>query len=176
MAQDVPGNLAQARPAAGPLQRPTALRPDERLPIVGTEDQRPAQVAVSLQLEGRVIKRGQARGKALCSAAPISFFGGVDPDTGIVTEADHPLEGQCMAGRVLVFPQGKGSTVGSYALLRLARGGVGPVAIVNHSCETIVAVGAIIAGIPCVDQVPIDQIPEGAEVEIDGETLRVLDP
>ena len=59
---------------------------------------------------------------------------------------------------MLVFPTGKGSTVGSYTILRLARGGHGPVAIVNADSEAIVAVGAIIADIPMVDQINISLI------------------
>ena len=66
-------------------------------------------------LTGRVIKAGRARGVALVSSEPISFFGLVDAETGTVIEKGHPLEGQSVAGRVLVFPTGKGSTVGSYS-------------------------------------------------------------
>ncbi len=55
----------------------------------------------------------------------ISFFGGVDPETGVVVERGHELEGQCIAGKVLVFPTGKGSTVGSYTLYRLKHSGIG---------------------------------------------------
>lgn len=110
------------------------------------------------ELRGRTIKRGRGAGRVLFSAEPISFFGGVDLDAGVISEPGHPLCGQSIVGRVLVFPHGKGSTVGSYALLRLARRSLGPAAIVNRSCETIVAVGAIIAGIPCVDQIDIDRL------------------
>ena len=117
---------------------------------------------------GRVIKHGQASGRALCSAVPLSFFGGVDPETGIVTEKNHPLEGQSIAGRMLVFPHGKGSTVGSYALLRLKKNGVAPAAMLNRACETIVAVGAIIAGIPCVDHLDLNVFVDGAPVAVDG--------
>ncbi|MFW6115739.1 MAG: aconitase X swivel domain-containing protein, partial [Chloroflexota bacterium] len=69
-------------------------------------------------LPARVVKAGHAAGRALVSPEPIGFLGGVDPDTGLVIEAGHPLEGQTVAGRVLVFPTGKGSTVGSYTLYR----------------------------------------------------------
>ena len=91
-------------------------------------------------LRGRKIAKGRAAGEVLRSLAPISFFGGVDPASGLVTEPGHPLEGRSVAGKVLVFPTGKGSTVGSYTLYRLARQGVAPAAIVNRECETIVAV------------------------------------
>lgn len=99
----------------------------------------------------------------------ISFFGGVDPDTGVIVETGHELEGQSISGKVLVFPTGKGSTVGSYTLYRLKRNGLAPAAIVNAQCETITAVGCIIAEIPCVDQIPIDQLATGMSVQVDGE-------
>jgi predicted aconitase with swiveling domain len=116
---------------------------------------------VRLALTGRVIKAGRGRGVALVSPEPIGFLGGVDPDTGIVVEPGHPLEGESVAGRVLIFPTGKGSTVGSYTLYRLAQNGIGPAAIVNAESEPIVAVGAIISDIPMVDQVDIVVVEDG---------------
>ncbi|HSJ58630.1 MAG TPA: DUF126 domain-containing protein [Anaerolineae bacterium] len=126
-----------------------------------------------MELRGRVIKSGTASGLALVSPEPIGFLGGVDPDTGLVVERGHPLEGQSVAGRVLVFPTGKGSTVGSYTLYRLARAGLAPAAIVNAESEPIVAVGAIMAGIPMVDRVDITLIRTGDTVHIDGAHLTI---
>jgi hypothetical protein len=122
-------------------------------------------------LRGRVIYAGAARGEVLRSLEPLSFYGGFDLSTGVVTEQGHPLCGQSVSGRVLVFPRGKGSTVGSYALLRLAKGGVAPAALVMASCDTTVAVGAIIAEIPCVDLIDIDALATGEVVRIEGETI-----
>lgn len=122
-----------------------------------------------MKLQGRTIYQGIAEGEALVTSMGISFFGGVDPDTGIVVEKGHQLEGQSINGKVLVFPAGKGSTVGSYTLYRLKMNGVAPAAIVNTQCETITAVGCIIAGIPCVDQIPIEQIKTGDFISLDGE-------
>jgi predicted aconitase with swiveling domain len=124
-------------------------------------------------LKGRIIKEGRARGMALVSPEPIGFLGGVDPETGLVVEKGHPLEGQSVAGRVLVFPTGKGSTVGSYTLYRLAKKGLAPMAIINAQSEPIVAVGAIISEIPMVDQVDIGQIATGDQVSIEGEVVKV---
>ena len=118
------------------------------------------------QLQGRLIKAGSARGTALVTSEPIGFLGGVDPDTGIIIEQRHPLEGQSVSGRVLVFPTGKGSTVGSYTMYRLAKNGVAPAAIVNAQSEAIVAVGAIISDIPMVDLVDIAQIHTGDTVTV----------
>jgi predicted aconitase with swiveling domain len=126
-----------------------------------------------MELRGRVIKSGTAEGIALVSPEPIGFLGGVDPETGIVVEPGHPLEAQCVTGRVLVFPTGKGSTVGSYTLYRMARSGTAPAAIVNAESEAIVAVGAIIGDIPMVDQVDIAQIRTGDRVRVDGDRVAV---
>jgi len=124
-------------------------------------------------LIGRVIKTGQAEGLALVSLEPISFFGMVDAQTGIVVEKGHPLEGESVAGRVLAFPTGKGSTVGSYSLYRLAKAGLAPSAIINSESEPIVAVGAIMSDIPMVDQVDIGQIRTGDHVCVDGERVMI---
>ncbi len=121
---------------------------------------------------GRVIYAGEASGRALVSSAPLSFFGGFDLVTGVVTEKDHPLLGQSVAGRVLVFPTGTGSTVGSFALLRLVKSGVGPVALVMGSADTTVAVGAIIAEVPCVDQIDLGGIEDGTRLVVSGNEVR----
>lgn len=120
-------------------------------------------------LHGRKIYGGQAEGEALVTRMGISFFGGVDPDTGVVVEKGHELEGQSISGRVLVFPTGKGSTVGSYTLYRLKMNGKAPVAVINAECETITAVGCIIAEIPCLDHVPLERIESGTRVRVDAE-------
>jgi uncharacterized protein len=124
-------------------------------------------------LTGRVIRAGQVCGVALFSPAPISFYGGVDPDSGVVTEAGHPLQGQSIAGKVLVFPRGKGSTVGSYAIYRMARTGTAPLAMVLAECEPIVAIGAIMADLPVVDRVDVSRIHSGDCVTIAGDRVSI---
>lgn len=125
------------------------------------------------RLQGRVIKAGRCEGEALVSPEPLSFFGGVDAVTGVVVEPGHSLQGQSVAGRVLVFPTAKGSTVGSYILYRLKKAGLAPAGIVNAESEPIVAVGAIIAEIPMVDQVDITQIQTGDRVIIEEGSVTV---
>lgn len=126
-----------------------------------------------IELRGRVIKEGKAEGVALVSDKPISFYGGVDPETGKIIEKGHPLYGNSISKRILVFPYGKGSTVGSYILLRLKKRGLAPSAIINERCEPIIAVGAIIAEIPAVDGVEISRIPPGSRVRVDGCRITV---
>ena len=120
-------------------------------------------------LKGRKIFGGKADGEALVSKEGISFYGGVDPDSGRVVEKGHPLEGKSIAGKILVFPRGKGSTVSSYTIYRLKKNGKAPVAMINRECETIVAVGAIISEIPCVDKIDIDKIKDGNRLTVDAD-------
>ncbi len=124
-------------------------------------------------MHGRCIYPGRVEGTALVSTQAISFFGGIDPETGLVIERGHELEGQYIGGKILVFPTGKGSTVGSYTLYRLKHSGHAPLAILNAQCETITAVGCIIAEIPCVDQLPIRDIINCSLVLIEGNQVTV---
>jgi predicted aconitase with swiveling domain len=123
-----------------------------------------------MKWRARKIYPGIVEGEALVTQMGISFFGGVDPESGLVVERGHELEGQSIARKILVFPSGKGSTVGSYTLYRLKHNGMAPTAIINASCETITAVGCIIAEIPCIDQVPIEEIHSGQWLKVDAES------
>jgi predicted aconitase with swiveling domain len=120
-------------------------------------------------LEGRKVAKGNAEGVALVSTDGISFYGGVEPETGKVVEKGHPLEGQSVTGKILVFPTGKGSTVGSYTMYQMKKLGTAPAAIINKEIETIVAVGAIISEIPCVDKIEIEKIKTGDKVTVDAD-------
>ena len=126
-----------------------------------------------MELKGRIIYKGTGEGEALTTTQPISFYGGVDPNTGIVIEKGHELQGKSVKGKVLVFPTGKGSTVGSYTLYRMKKNGTAPAGIVNRECETVVAVGAIISEIPCVDSVDISRIETGDTIHIDNNVITV---
>ena len=126
-------------------------------------------IKAEVELKGRAIYKGRVEGETLVTSMGISFFGGVDPENGVIVEKGHDLEGQSISGKVLVFPTGKGSTVGSYTLYRLKYNGAAPAAIVNKECETITAVGCIIAEIPCVDRIPIEELESGRIVLVDGD-------
>ena len=126
------------------------------------------------QLKGRIIYKGKAEGEALVTTQPISFYGGVDTNTGVVIEKGHQLQGLSVKEKILVFPQGKGSTVGSYTLYRLKKNGAAPAGMVNRECETIIAVGAIISEIPCVDKVDTTKIKTGCKVRIENDEVTML--
>jgi predicted aconitase with swiveling domain len=111
-----------------------------------------------MKLMGRKIYKGIVKAEALVTKEGISFYGGVDPDTGKIVEIGHELEGQSMTGKVLVFPTGKGSTVGSYTMYRMMKNKTAPAAIVNEKIDTVIAVGCIISEIPCIDKIDIKKI------------------
>jgi len=130
-----------------------------------------------MEIKARIICRGNASGQALVSSEPISFLGGVDPKTGMVIEKGHPLEGKCIAGKILIFPNGKGSTVGSYVMLQLVKNGKAPAAIINISAEPIIAVGAIISEIPMLDKPDKDiyaLLKDGQMVSVDANAGKVV--
>jgi len=126
------------------------------------------------QLKGRLISKGKGEGEALVTSQPISFYGGVDPNTGVVIEKGHELQGQTVKEKILVFPTGKGSTVGSYTLYRMKKNSAAPAGIINRECETVIAVGAIISEIPCVDKIDISKIKTGNNVRIEDGIVTLL--
>jgi hypothetical protein len=129
------------------------------------------------RIKGRVLVKGMARGLALVTKEPLSFLGGVDPKTGIVVEHGHELEGSTVTNRILVFPYGKGSTVGSYTLFAMSKQGTKPAGIVNRRSETIIAAGCVLADIPLMDNLekdPIEIIQSGDLVTLDAENGFVI--
>lgn len=121
----------------------------------------------SIILRGRVIVEGHCKAEALVSDRPISFLGGIDPADGKIVERNHDLSGVCVRDKVLCFPHGHGSTVGSYVLYSLAKKDLAPRAILNQTADPVVVVGAIIANVPMLDQIDIKQIRTGDTVEVD---------
>ena len=109
-------------------------------------------------LRGRRVMGGVAEAEALVSVDPVSFYGGVDPETGCVTEPGHCCCGENISGKVFVFPTGKGSTVGSYVIYRMKKLGTAPAAIVNVETEAIIATGCVISDIPLVDKLDGDPL------------------
>jgi len=122
------------------------------------------------EMKGRVIyfppELEEVEGEAIVSKSPLSFYGGIDAKSGIVIERGHELEGKNVRDRILVFPNGKGSTVGSYVIYGLKKNGFAPKAIINKETETIVATGAILAGIPCVDRIDTERLVDVERVRI----------
>ena len=122
-----------------------------------------------MNLKGRRIYKGKVVGEVLLTTHDISFYGGCDPDTGEIVEKGHELEGKSVSGKILVFPTGKGSTVGSYVLYALSKAGKAPLAIINRETDPVVAVGSIISEIPTIDRIDIGKLENGQKVEVDAD-------
>lgn len=133
---------------------------------------------MELKLTGYCVVPGKAEGRALVTSQSISFFGGVDPLTGRITDRRHELFGRSIAGTIAVFPFGKGSCAGSLIMLELVRIGKAPAAIINIKTEPILATAPIISKyfygkvIPIVslDEVGFRKIKTGQHIVVDAAT------
>lgn len=96
-------------------------------------------------LAGRCLVAGEAESEVLFAEMGLSFWGGVNPFTGKVIDIHHPLKGQCIAGKVLAIPSGRGSCTGSSVLLELILNGHAPAALVFAEDEAILTLGVVVA-------------------------------
>ncbi|MHC4692432.1 MAG: aconitase X swivel domain-containing protein [Planctomycetota bacterium] len=96
-------------------------------------------------LLGKPIVAGSATGKALVSKEPLSFWGGISPRTGEIIDRRHERSGANVAGRIFVFPQGKGSSTSSATLMESIKTGVAPAGIINLKVVPILALGSIVS-------------------------------
>lgn len=96
-------------------------------------------------IEGRALVSGEAAGPVMALSEPLSFWGGVDPHTGDITDVHHPSLGTSLAGKVLVMHHGRGSSSATSVVAEVIRAGVGPVALVTRDPDPIVALGALVA-------------------------------
>ena len=96
-------------------------------------------------MEGRILVEGHARGPALVLEEPLSFWGGLDPATGEIVEANHPQRGSVVTGTILVMPSGRGSSSSATVLAEAIRAGTAPAGIVLGEPDDIVVIGSLVA-------------------------------
>lgn len=96
-------------------------------------------------MQGKAVIPGQARGVALVSDEPLSFWGGYDWQTGEITDRRHPLSGQIAAGRVLCLPFTRGSSTTTAVLLEAIRNGTAPIAILTTASDFFFALASVVA-------------------------------
>lgn len=124
----------------------------------------------TIRLRARGVVRGRAEGMALVADATLSFWGEVDPVSGKVIGKGHPLEGQSLAGRVLVIRSTRGSSATPMVLNLAKLEGVAPAALINVEVDSLAALGAIVNGIPMVtdlERSPFEVIRTGDYVVVD---------
>ncbi len=131
----------------------------------------------SQQFPCHKIAEGVASGEALISNDDICFYM-IDPETGIVIEKGHELEGRSVAGSVLIFPSGKGSSVvQTDGLYQLQLHGNAPKAMIIKHADTVLVASAIIIGIPLVNKLPdifYETVDNGCSIDIDANQNTVI--
>jgi predicted aconitase with swiveling domain len=121
-------------------------------------------------LHGKTVKKGQAEGEAIVSQLPFSFLGDLNAQTGTVAPPGHDIEGQSIAGKIFVFPTGKGSTVGPYVANAAKQMGNTPAGMICVEVEPVMAMVAIMNDIPMVhklDQNPLEVLKTGDYIKMD---------
>ena len=127
-------------------------------------------------MKGRVLADGSAKGQALVLAEPLSFWGGVDPTTGIIMDVRHPQRGLSVQGRVLVMGSVRGSSSSSSVLAETVRAGCAPAAILLGEPDLILAVGAAVTEELYGRRVPILVLdPAELATVVDGATVAILE-
>ena len=134
-------------------------------------------------LAGRSLVDGAAVAPLLYADVGLSFWGGVDPFSGEVIDRHHPLSGQCLAGRVLAIPSGRGSCTGSSVLMELISNGHAPAALVLAEADEILTLGVLVAqtlfqrSLPvlCIGREAFGQLHGKAFARVDGPQLSLYD-
>lgn len=93
----------------------------------------------------RVLVEGSAQGEVAILEAPLSFWGGYDPEKGVIVDVSHPQHGTSLAGKIVVMDHGKGSSSSSAVLAESLRLGTGPAAIVLREPDQILVTGVLVA-------------------------------
>ena len=118
-----------------------------------------------------LIPGGSARGECLALSAPISFWGGVDPRTGLIIDARHPERGRSVAGMVLALPGTIGSSSASAVLLELVHAGRAPAALLMDSPDAILLLGFVVAREMGWPAPPALRLPAGSQRDLHGRRL-----
>lgn len=107
----------------------------------------------SVEVKCHKLSRGVASGEILISNDDICFYL-AEPETGILRDKGHDLDGQSLAGKVLVFPSGKGSAVvQDEGLFSMKKYGNLPRALIIQKPETVLVFSSLLLKLPLVDRV-----------------------
>ncbi|MEE9928446.1 aconitase X swivel domain-containing protein [Microvirgula aerodenitrificans] len=131
-----------------------------------------------MQIQGRQLNAGDVEAEVFVVDFPFSFIGDFDPETGALVAEGHPLHGHCMAGRVLVCPEGRGGTMGPFILFDAQKRGTAPVAILCNRIDPVLYESAITIDIPVFDRFGIDivsRLRTGQRLRIRGHDIYIDD-
>ncbi len=135
-----------------------------------------------LILSGKPFIAGSAKGIALVSREPLSFWGGYDWKTGEIIDRRHPLSGQIAKGRILAIPFTRGSSTTTAVLLESIRAGTAPSGIITTATDFFFALASVVADEMYSKPIPLVAVSDsdfallktGDEVEIDNDRLVVV--
>lgn len=100
--------------------------------------------------------KGVIYGEILITQRKISFLGDIDQQTGTVVGSDLDIKGESLKDKIFIFPESRGSTVGSNVIYGLAKQGYAPQLLVTHRAELITISGAVYGQVPMVSQLSLD--------------------
>lgn len=86
-----------------------------------------------------------ATGPVLRIDEPLSFWGGVDPATGRLSDPRSPLHGHPLRGTLLMVAEPRGSSSSSAVVLELLHRGIAPAALILGSVDAIIGLGILVA-------------------------------
>jgi predicted aconitase with swiveling domain len=126
-------------------------------------------------IQGYPLVAGEATGQLLVTVEPLSFWGGYDPETGIIIDQRHALHGEIAAGRLLALPFSRGSSTTTAILLEAIRNGCAPAAILTTGSDTFFALASIVAGemrgktlpVLALDPEILSSLPQNAQATLD---------
>ena len=119
---------------------------------------------------------GSAEGTVLKLARPISFWGGVDPRTGRISDPRHPNHDSEIAGRILVLPGMIGSSSSSYIMLELMAIRRAPAALVLAVPDAILGLGVVVAREMDYGSIPVVVLPGDQQAALaTGQHARISD-
>jgi predicted aconitase with swiveling domain len=119
-------------------------------------------------IRGRVLVAGRGVGRVLRLDADTSFWGAVDPASGVIMDRRHPQHGECLGGRILLLRRSIGSSSGSAILLELLERGCGPAGIILGEPDLILTLGAVVAREMAYASIPVLQLDAGDSAGLDG--------
>jgi len=136
---------------------------------------------VELTIKGNSVIPGAAKGVALVSSEPLSFWGGYDWKTGEIIDRRHPLSGEIAKNKILAIPFTRGSSTSTSVLLEAVRAQTAPAAIITTAADFFFALASVVADVLYAQPIPLVAISEsdfarlqtGDRLEINGDKILV---
>jgi predicted aconitase with swiveling domain len=124
----------------------------------------------------KILVQGRTQGIILKSQNPINFLGTVDKKTGIISDKNHELFDKSIKDKILVFPNGVGSSVGAYTIYSIKSNNVAPLAMICQKADLTVATGCALANIPLViiTDEEFSSLKNGQKIMLDTESSNLI--